>query len=220
MRNPSLLAALPPEDAERLRRTALRRVFTRGAMIVREGDPARSLHLVVRGRVAVTRTCAHGHQLTILIAGPGDPLGEVTLLGGGETYGCEMRALEDTETLAVPRDEFESCLRRFPKLAAAVTRTLAEQVAQLVALLQETVCVPVETRVRRRLVDLVQVYQDESPGTVIPLTQQEVAGMAGTARGTVNRVLREEEALGSLLIGRHRLTVIDAQAISRRAQAG
>lgn len=189
-------------------------------MIVREGDPARSLHLLVRGRVAVTRTCEHGHQLTILIAGPGDPLGEVTLLGGGDEYRCAMRALEETETLAVPRAEFESCLRRDPEVAAFMARTLAEQVAHLAALLHETVCVPVETRVRRRLVDLVELYQDDAGGTVIPLTQQELAGLVGTARGTVNRVLRQEEAMGSLLIGRNRLTVIDAPALSRRAAEG
>lgn len=203
-----------------MRRTAVRRVFPSDAMVVRQGDAARSLHLVVRGRVAVMVTCGHGHQRTFMIAGPGDSFGELALLGGGEAHDCAVRTLEETETLAVSRSDFEACLRRNSQLGELVARTLAERVVRLAVQLQETACMPVEQRVRRRLVELVEVYERDVAGTVIPLTQEDVAGLAGTARGTVNRVLRQEEALGSLLIGRHRLTVIDAQALSRRAAAG
>jgi CRP/FNR family cyclic AMP-dependent transcriptional regulator len=220
VRNRSLLAALPPVEAERLRRTAVRRVFASDAMVVRQGDAARSLHLVVRGRVAVMVTCGHGHQLTFMIAGPGDTFGELALLGGGEAHECAVRALEETETMAVSRGDYEACLRRHPQFGELVARKLAERVLRLAVQLQEVACVPVEQRVRRRLVELVDLYGRDATGTVIPLTQQDVAALAGTARGTVNRVLRQEEALGSLLIGRHRLTVLDAPALSRRAAAG
>jgi len=62
--------------------------------------------------------------------------------------------------------------------------------------------------VLRRLRELAELYGEE--GTrVIPLTQEEIAGLAGTSRATVNRVLRAEERAGSLELTRGRTTVLD-----------
>ena len=44
----------------------------------------------------------------------------------------------------------------------------------------------------RRLVELARLYRDgdESAGAVIPLTQEELAGVVGTTRATLNQILR------------------------------
>jgi CRP-like cAMP-binding protein len=52
----------------------------------------------------------------------------------------------------------------------------------------------------------------------VPLTQEDLAGLAGTSRATVNRVLREEEERGTVKLGRGRTTVLDADALARRAR--
>jgi Crp-like helix-turn-helix domain len=43
----------------------------------------------------------------------------------------------------------------------------------------------------------------------VPLTQEELAGLAGTSRATVNRVLREAERRGELELHRGKVVVID-----------
>ncbi len=43
----------------------------------------------------------------------------------------------------------------------------------------------------------------------MPLTQEDIAAMAGTSRATVNRVLREEERLGAVALARGRTTLVD-----------
>ena len=42
------------------------------------------------------------------------------------------------------------------------------------------------------------IYGRESEAVVVPLTQEDIAGLAGTSRATVNRVLREEERRGTV----------------------
>ena len=63
-----------------------------------------------------------------------------------------------------------------------------------------------------------------SPGSTrtasCPLTQEDIAAMAGTSRATVNRVLREEEKLGSVALARGRTTVLDGEALERRCRRG
>jgi CRP/FNR family transcriptional regulator, cyclic AMP receptor protein len=55
-------------------------------------------------------------------------------------------------------------------------------------------------------------------GTLVPLTQEDLASLAGTSRATVNRVLREEETRGNVKLGRGRTTVLDADELARRGR--
>ncbi len=67
---------------------------------------------------------------------------------------------------------------------------------------------------RRRLVELAATYEDG----VVPLTQEDIAAMAGTSRATVNRVLREEVRLGTVALARGRTTVLDLDGLERRCR--
>jgi len=53
---------------------------------------------------------------------------------------------------------------------------------------------------------------------VVPLTQEEIAEIAGTSRATVNRVLREEQTGGSIKLQRGKTTVLDHQVLAKRAR--
>ena len=50
------------------------------------------------------------------------------------------------------------------------------------------------------------------------LTQEDLAGLAGTSRATVNRVLRDEESRGTVTLGRGKTVVLDLDTLTRRAQ--
>ena len=55
-----LLASLAESDRERLLASTRRRSFAKGEVVVHEGDPADSLHLVESGRLAVRVTTVDG----------------------------------------------------------------------------------------------------------------------------------------------------------------
>jgi CRP/FNR family cyclic AMP-dependent transcriptional regulator len=93
---------------------------------------------------------------------------------------------------------------------------LAEELDRQNEFLLEALYVPVERRVLRRLTALSALYKGRD--SVIPLTQEQLAEMAGTSRATVNRVLREEQARGTVELRRGRTAVLDAEAIARRAR--
>jgi CRP/FNR family cyclic AMP-dependent transcriptional regulator len=52
----------------------------------------------------------------------------------------------------------------------------------------------------------------------VPVTQEQLAELAGTSRATVNRVLREEQDRGTVDLGRGRTTVRDPADLARRAR--
>jgi CRP-like cAMP-binding protein len=86
---------------------------------------------------------------------------------------------------------------------------LVTEVRRLAAQLQQARYVPAPDRVRRSVIDLVARF-----GRTIPLTQDDLAGLAGTSRKTVNEVLRDAEDSGVVRLGRGRIEVLDPGALS------
>jgi CRP-like cAMP-binding protein len=214
----AVLDELPEEEAERIVRSARRRRFAAGEVVFHEGDPADSLHMIVSGRVAVQATSRYGQQLTYSIQGPGELTGELALLRKDSFRSATVRALEPTETLAIHRRDFDRLREEHPAIEKLLVQILVARVLKLSEELHEVLYQPVEVRIRRRLLAMGRVYGDGAPGTVVPLTQDDLAGLAGVARATVNRVLRQEEERGLVRLDRHRVTILDPTELARRAE--
>ncbi|MCA1690711.1 MAG: Crp/Fnr family transcriptional regulator [Actinobacteria bacterium] len=208
-----LLKGLSDTDVRRVLASARRRRFSKGEVLFHEGDPAASIHLVDRGRVAVRISTPLGDVVTVDLLGPGDALGELALLAPDIRRGATAVALEPTETLSLDESVFSALRRDDPSVTEVLVQMLAERVRLLDARLMEALYLPAETRLLRRLIDLGRTY-----GDTIPLTQEDIAGLAGTTRATVNRVLRREEKAGTLALARGRVTLVDHEALARRAR--
>ncbi len=96
---------------------------------------------------------------------------------------------------------------------------LTEKVRRLDERMVEAHYLGADARVRRRLLELGAIYGGADGETVIPLTQEEIAAMAGTSRATVNRVLREEEKRGTLQLRRGKTLLVAPDELARRARS-
>lgn len=211
------LENVPPEDLGQLLAIARRRKFARGEVVFHRGDPADSLHLVRSGRFAVRVVTAGGDAALLSLCGPGEAFGELALLGEGPTRSATVTATEAAETRAVYRADFERLRRTHPSVDSVLLGLLAERVRRLSEHLVEAYYVHADTRVLRRLLEVAEFYRDDGePSTTVPLTQEDIAALAGTSRATVNRVLREEEERGTVEIGRGRSTIHDPDGLARR----
>ena len=69
------------------------------------------------------------------------------------------------------------------------------------------------------MLELARLYSDEQrDGVVVTVTQEDIAGLAGTSRATVNQVLREEERRGALERRRGKIVLLDVDALDLRAR--
>lgn len=210
----ALLRGLAPEESRRILRRAQRRRFARHEVVFHEGDPGDSVHLVANGRVAIRMTTPLGEVATVNIVGAGAAFGELALIVDDARRSATAVALEPTETLSLRRDAFEEAVAADPAVLRFLVHALADRVRQLSADLLEAMYVPAETRVLRRLAALARLYPATTGGAVvIPLTQDDVASLAGVSRPTTNRVLRAAEERGVVALGRGRITVTDPDAL-------
>jgi len=214
-----LLAGVPGDDVAALLAVARRRRFGRGGVVFHRDDPADELHLVSTGRFAIRVMTPLGETATIGVRGPGDSFGEMALVAAGGRRSATVVALEDGETVTVRRDAFDRLRGQHPAVNEVLMHFLTDEVRRQNELLLDAMYVPSELRVLRRLCELIPIYRraiGESP-VEIPLTQDELAGLAGTSRTTVNQVLRAEEARGIVRVLRGRTQVLDPNALAERA---
>jgi len=215
---PSLIDRLDEATRREVIANARRRRFRRGEVVFHEGDPGDAIHVIDKGHVAVRVTTALGDVATLTVLGPGEAFGEGALLAADARRTASAVALEATETRALARAEFERLRAEHPAVEEFLVQALAAQVRRLSEHLLEALYVPAEQRVLRRLLWLATAYGDGGAGTVVPLTQDDLASMAGTARPTANRVLKAAEADGLVRVARGRVELVDPDELARRAR--
>jgi CRP-like cAMP-binding protein len=159
-----------------------------------------------------------GDTASLAVLGSGQAFGEMALLRTSAQRSASVVALEASETLSLHRDVFFALCNTHPSIERLLVSVLAARVDRLSRHLVEALHLPVEQRIVRRLIETARLYPVE-PGSevVLPLTQDDVAGLAGTTRPTANAVLRELQAAGILELTRGKVRVLDQAALARRA---
>jgi len=212
-----LLAGVPDDEIRHLVQVARRRVFSRNEVVLHRDDPGDSLHLINKGRFSIRVTTPLGHVAMLALRGPGDSFGEMALLSDDARRAATVTSLDEGETFAVTRGNFERLRERYPEVNELLLRLLQNEVRSLHERLLEALYVPVEKRVLRRLVELAALYREAENQALISLTQESLAEMAGASRATVNQVLRQEERRGVLELHRGETRILDLATLAKRA---
>ena len=205
-----LLEGVPEEDVQRVLVMARRRSFGRGEVVFHQDDPADSLHLVVAGRFAMSRRTELGEQALLAIRGRGEAFGELALVSE-QNRSAAASALEAGETLCVHRIDFERLRVLHPAVDRILVSLLARQLQRTNQLLSEALYVSAERRVLRRLLELGPVYGGREGEQAIPITQEQLAALAGASRATVNAVLSTERRRGTIEVRRGATLVLDQE---------
>lgn len=214
-----IFKGVPDAEMQRVLSIARRRTFARGEVVFHHDDPADTVHLIVTGRFAVRVRTPVGDTAILTVLGPGELFGEVALLGPDQRRSATVEALEAAETRSIFRDDFAQLRVQHPGVSDVLIAILVGEVTRLSRHLLEALYVTSDKRVLRRLVELADLYGTPDAAEVtIPLRQDDLAGLAGTSRATVNRVLRQEESRGSVALARGKVTVADRAALERRGR--
>ncbi|MDQ1602702.1 MAG: family transcriptional regulator, cyclic receptor protein [Actinomycetota bacterium] len=213
----AILSELSEPDRKRVLAACISRRYSRNDTVFHQGEPGSAFHLLSSGHVAVRVSTSSGDIVTLAVLGPGDFFGEQALLSPRHLRTASVIALEPVHTLSLDLNRFDELRRTNPSVERLLVEVLASQVRRLTTHLVEALYLPAEQRAVRRLLGLVHHYRDGDAPVVIPVTQEDLASLAGTTRPTVNRVLRAMEDAGALRLQRGRIEVLDVQALRRRA---
>jgi CRP/FNR family cyclic AMP-dependent transcriptional regulator len=216
-----LFEGMGPEAIRAMARTLRARRFRRGEVLFHEGDPGDALFVVASGAVKVAVPSEDGEEAILATLHRGDFLGELALLDGAPRSASAV-ALEATETLALPREQFLALVANEPAIRDALLASLAGELRRLTTHVAELHFLDLTGRLAARLARLAEEHGQPLPGGGFrldaPLTQSDLAAMIGATRQSVNKLLGEFEADGMLQMERDSIVVPDLDRLARAAR--
>jgi CRP-like cAMP-binding protein len=205
-----LLNSLPEEERRALWSCMRRCRFARGEVVFREGDPADSLHFVVKGHFAAQVTTPAGDTVILRVMGEGDLLGEYALIVNSRRS-ATVTAIDGAETMLLQAEHFARLRREYVLVDQLLLGASLREVHRLSDALVDALHVPAERRVLLRLAEVAALW---SAGEEIPLSQKDLAQLAGVTRQSANKVLTKAQQSGLIQIRRGHVVVVDVAGLS------
>lgn len=121
-------------------------------------------------------------------------------------------ALEDVAVCVMTRADVRRLLLADPRIAARISETLGRRLAQLEQRLSDAVFKSVPERVAEALLTFA-APRTLGRHSVVHVTHEQVAALAGTSRETATKVLGSFAERGLISLGRGRISVLDSAGL-------
>ncbi len=171
----------------------VQQTFSSKTQIFAQGDDARMVYLVKRGKVKIVHLTDDGKEILVSVLGPGDIFGEEVVFAEENVRRTNIaRCLEPTLLCMARAEDLFALLSRHPILALNVAKYLREQRDDALAVVEEVAYLKVQDRLMRLLERLANEHGAETEGGVLidlRLTHAEIAGLIGSTRETVTAQL-------------------------------
>ncbi len=181
-------------------------------VLFRRDDPGASMLAILAGEVRIALAGAESRDQVLRLLRPGDIFGEIALLDGGPRT---ADAIADTNgrLLVLERRDLLHMLRKNEELALRIIALLCERLRSTSWLLETMLFQDTSQRLASAILNL----SSKRPGHRLDITQRALGEIAGAARETVNKKLREWQDAGFIAVAPGRITVIDPISLDRHA---
>jgi CRP-like cAMP-binding protein len=211
---------LAPAECAEVASAAQERCFSRGQTIFREGDPMRSVLVLVAGRVKLTQLSRAGSEIIFRVGESGGVLDGLGL-SANSVRRLTAVSLGPCQVLTWDSHSFATLEERFPAIRRNAVAILAERLRALEERFLELATEQVAPRLARMLVRLLEPCVRGSQSiNCVELAQEELAQMVGTTVFTVSRLLSGWEKRGVLRTRREAVVILDPLRLLELAENG
>jgi CRP/FNR family transcriptional regulator, cyclic AMP receptor protein len=210
---------LPPEDRHVLWSLGWEKEYPPGTPLCVEGDPATHVFILLDGWVKIISVSEDGQRSVNALRGAGDIVGETA----GETSGLRnatMQAIVSVRALIVRFDRFSSFLDTRLGGSRAYRSVMVYRWRNAEKMLRVRAATNGAQRLAGLLLGLAERLGGQAEGVIeiaLPLSQDELASLAGTSRATVARALNGWRQRGMIRTGQRRITLTDVPGLRRVA---
>lgn len=125
-----LFASLPADELEHLAASLERVEMPSGVVLFNEGEYGDRFYLVLEGEIEVIKASGTVDERLLAVRGPGQFVGEMSLLNPDGLRTATVRTRGHTHVLEMTRSDFDGMLRRHPMLAYDMARVLSMLLSQ------------------------------------------------------------------------------------------
>ncbi|WP_339667048.1 Crp/Fnr family transcriptional regulator, partial [Maribacter arcticus] len=203
------------EDMEGLSKSHSLKSYKKKEIIFWEGENAHSLFFIESGNVKTYKGIESGKELVTGLYGPGDFVGQLSLLHAAGTYVENAVILHDAELCAIPKADFIKLLYGNPMVSQKFISMISNNLINVQAHLVDMAFATVRQRVAKALLELYEKgHIKDKPGEGMSIPREDFAGMIGTATETAIRTLSDfkDEGLITTDSGR-RIIILDKEEL-------
>jgi CRP-like cAMP-binding protein len=124
LRGVTVFSGLTPDELARVTGAAFTTEHPAGDGLTEQGAYSHRFYLILEGKVSVDRDGE-----TVAALGPGEFIGEISLLGGGKAT-ATVRCEEPTRCLVLRREDFWSLLEDEPAIALRILEVVCRRLAE------------------------------------------------------------------------------------------
>ncbi len=215
----ALFRGLTPQELAWLTPRMYRQTYPAGSNIITAELPGEVVYFILSGTVKIYMNQPDGTDVILAILGPGDTVGEMSLL---DSVGrcASVVTQEETHTLWMDSASFQECLRTHSTVTYNLVRILTNRVRMTNEQLQALASLNVYGRIARQLLAFAEKYgEDSGDGDIsipIRLTQSDLADLVGASRKRVNQVIVAYKRQEYISVSPdYRITVHNREALAR-----
>lgn len=194
----AIFSGVDDETISALAVHATRRAWTSGAVLFQRGDSGDYMLVLMSGRVRLSVSTPMGKELVLRHIGPGEVLGEFSLIDG-EARSADAMVVEPCLAVVLHRDRFLQVADLYPQLGLALARHLCRQLRSTNYQMESIALYDLRSRLARFL--LFALRDEARTGRArlrMELNQSELALLLGASRPRINQVLQSMLAEGLL----------------------
>ena len=220
VRKATLFSGLDDSAAATLRASMNLIKLRKGQSLFKEGDDGDHLFVVSSGKVKLGTKSVDGRENLLMILGPGDMFGELSLFDSGPRT-ATATAVTDSKLLALGQDKVIPWVKEHPEVSLQLLARLASRLRRTNEVVGDLVFSDVPGRVAKALIDLGVKFGDKrTEGLFVnhDLTQEELAQLVGASRETVNKALADFAQRGWLRLEARSVMILDYERLLKRGR--
>lgn len=186
--------------------------YKKGQRIFSEGNHPLRLYYVQEGKVKVFKTNDGGKEFILKIVNEGEFFGYVALLEN-TVYKEFADALEDSEIIGVPKNEFDELMHSNQEVSRKFIKLLAGDVSRREDQLIHIAYNSLRKKVADALLLLKDKFKDHPGEFSIHISRENLAAVAGTATESMIRTLTDFKTEKLIDIKDSRITIINEERL-------
>ncbi len=192
------------------------RTYPRHSVMLRAGEKADALYVMLAGRAKVVIDDGEGRQVTLTVISANEFFGEMSLIDD-KPRSASVEAIDQCEVLYISKAAFMTCLKDNFEIAMMILRAVVGRLREANQKIASLALMDVHGRVARLIMDLAREVNDN---WVVDTGSEEMARMVGASREMVSRVLKEMRESGLIRRDRRKIIVLDRASMGRRRAEG
>ena len=207
-----LFAGVTPREAEKMLAClgGVRRTYSDAETILREGEPARALGIVLSGRADITRTDFGGARSVIGAAGPGELFAEAFAFAGAGPLPVDVTAAGATEVLLLDAAKLVHTCSNACEFHNTLVRNLLRIMAEKNLQMNRKIRITSRRTTREKLLAYLrsEASRAGSASFAIPFDRQELADYLEVDRSGLSAQIGELRREGVLRCEKNRFTLL------------